>query len=97
MSREISIEKALAKVRKAYDKMEASRDVDWTSETVKINKRLSILIECIRTEYGENKGRAGCYQFYAIKDGEPIDCCSLSIFNPQEVDKEIRYLLVCYI
>ena len=50
MSREENIKNACAKVRKIYDKMNKSCDIEYLRHRVYINPRLSIVIECERTE-----------------------------------------------
>ena len=95
MKREDNIKKACIKVREAFDKMNASKDMDCLVEEVQINKRLVIQIECGRIEHGEDRGLPIGFQLFAIKDGKEVDCCTVYLLD--EVNAEIMYLVNCYI
>lgn len=92
--REDVIQRGLVKARKIFDKMNASRDMEYLTDTVRINNRLTLKFECQRNEADYCRGRACCFEIYAVKDGEEVDCCTLHL---KDVNEEIIYLLNCYV
>ena len=92
--REDVIQKGLIKARKVFDKMNESRDMDYTEHTVKITENLMIKFECVRYDVG-SKGAPVYFEICAIKDGKEVDCCTLHY--SQDIDAELLYLLNCYV
>lgn len=88
---------ALQKVLRAIDKMEESRDVDYTEQIVKISDRLTIRIECTReANPNDNEyGMAFFFELYAIVKGEEVDCVTLHD-ETIPVEEDIMFLLKCY-
>ena len=79
MARQDQIEKGYKKVKKAIQKMKESHSPDYTSELVKITNKLTMEVKCERNEFAvreEDIGEACCFEVYAIKDGEDVDCAS---------------------
>lgn len=96
MERQERIEKGYAKTKKAFEKMIASRNMKYTKQRVKVSHNLTLEIQCERDDgsvYKSNKGKSGCFQIYAIKNGEAVDCCT----DHGNIDSDIKYLLGCYI
>lgn len=94
--REDVIQKGLIKARKVFDRMNESRDMDYTTDTARITKNLSIKFECVRYEVsGKSKGTPISFEIYAIKDGKEVDCCTLH-YSP-DINAELLYLLNCYV
>lgn len=95
--REDVIQKGLIKARKVFDKMNESRDMDYTTDTARITKNLSIKFECQRNDEAHDnyRGHAMCFEIYAIKNGEEVDCCTLH-YSP-DINAELLYLLNCYV
>lgn len=95
--REDVIQRGLVKARKIFDKMNSSRDMEYLMDTVRITKRLTLKFECQRSdEYDDDyRGKACCFEIYAVKDGEEVDCCTLHY--SLDVNAELLYLLNCYV
>ena len=95
--REDVIQKGFSKARKVFDKLNASRDMEYIKDTAKITKRLSLQFECIRADVGTEDyiGTPVSFEIYAVKDGKEIDCCTLYV--TADVNAEIMYLLNCYV
>lgn len=89
-----TVENGFEKVKRAIEKMKNSRSFDDMKRTVRISKKLSIGIECLRAENGmpDHIGFPYSFDLYAIRDGEEID----SITDIQNEDEDIMYLLNCY-
>lgn len=96
--REEIIKRGLENVLKAYRKLNESRDLEYTKEIIKITKRLSLELECIRTipDMDEDfNGTPISYEVYAVKDGTEIDCVTIDAWA--DAKPEIEYLLNCYV
>lgn len=93
MCREDIIRKGFAKVKRAYDKLNSSRDMDYTQELVKITSKLSLEVNCIRNDEGEI-GQPLWFEFYVTVEGNTVD--GDTVHNLSDIDKEIMYLLNCY-
>lgn len=94
MNRETVISKGCLKAKQAIAKLEKSRDIDYTEERVKITNSLELEIVCIRDDAGQT-GMPLEYEIYALKDGNAVDCCTVYLW--EQADKDIMYLLNCYV
>lgn len=94
MSREIFINKGYTKAKRALNKLNESRELDYTQELVEITKNLSLEINCIRSDAGEI-GLPLEFEIYALKSGETVDCCT--VHEESQADSDIMYLLNCYV
>lgn len=89
-----TIENGFGKVKRAIERLKKSRSFDDMSKKVRINDKLSILIEVARVE-DDNFGDIGkvyAIDLYAVKNGSEIDAIS----NIVNEDDDIMYLLNCY-
>ena len=96
LTREEQIENGFKKTVERLHKMQKSRRVSYVKDKVRINEKLVLLIECIRNEVDCILGYKGvpyCFQVYAIVNGNEVDCTS----DHGYIEKDIRYLLECYI
>lgn len=91
-----TVENGFGKVKRAIERLRKSRSFDDMSKTVRISKKLSILIECLRVEKGEgieaDIGKVYAIDLYAVRNGDEIDAIS----NITNEDDDIMYLLNCY-
>lgn len=94
MGREIFINKGYVKAKRAFIKLNESRKLDYTQEKVKITKRLSLEINCIRNDVGEI-GLPLEFEIYAVKNSDWVDCCT--VYTVEQADLDIMYLLNCYV
>lgn len=89
------IQKGLIKSRKVFEKLNASSDMEYTTDIARITKRLTLKFECVRCEVGNSRGEPISFEIYAVKDGKEVDCCTLHY--SLDVNAELLYLLNCYV
>lgn len=89
-----TIENGFGKVKRAIERLKKSRSFDDMSKKVRINDKLSILIEVSRVEDDDfgDIGKVYAVDLYAVKNGSEIDAIS----NIVNEDDDIMYLLNCY-
>lgn len=107
IKRSEAIRIAIAKVKKAIEKMNVSKDIAYTEEKIPVTTNVHFLIECDRYEYEfytdengeehyiEDYGKALGFTVYLVKDGKEIDQVTESVGADLETD--LKYLLNCWI
>ena len=107
IKRSEAIRMAIAKAKKAIEKMNASIDIAYTEERIQVTTNVHILVECDRYEYEfytdeqgeehyiEDYGKAMGFTVYLVKNGKEIDQVTKS--TGVDLETDLKYLLNCWI
>lgn len=91
------IEEGLQKAMVKIQKMLGNRDLDDVTRRVRVTKKLSLEINCIREDEDEESlGDPIFFEVYAILKGEDHDCVTITP-GYENIEEEVMYLLNCYV
>ena len=91
MARENVIEKVCNKAMEVVKRMGSNDKWDDVQESIRINKKLVLEINCIRSD---DTGSALSFEFYVMENGRDIDGITTSTLYDKVID-DVKYLLNC--
>ena len=100
--REKIIEKGCKNAKKVIDRMKGSYDLSDVAEIISITKNLSLEIDCIRADLGDDEcdpltgfknGTPLFFELYVIKGDETVDGITSDIHS--DILSDVKYLLNC--
>lgn len=91
MARENVIEKVCNKAMEIVKRMGSNDKWDDVQESIRINKKLVLEINCIRSD---DTGSALSFEFYVIANGRDVDGITTSALYDSVID-DVKYLLNC--
>lgn len=94
-TREEIVESSLQKVMKIINDMKCSNSFDDVVREIKITNKLSLKVECERSDVVEVMGTALFFEIYAVKNNKEVDCASVETYG--DIEGEVKYLLNCYV